>query len=922
MKKKELLKMTPKSWDTISFDNRELLDEYFEKYEKTLSKFDPEWQEFFETPITVKEKGVFTQGKTEKVSLEEVSLVEKIGQLRIEGLIEAFRMWGHLEADVFPKGIKHPSTSKELQNALNKFHPSEMQTAFPTCGILPSKVASLEKIISSLKDIYCKRIGLEFVPFCAKEVQETIVNAFEPQGGHPPLTLEQKQIILHLLNSAEVFETFLHTKYVGQKRFSLEGAETLIPMLQALITNGSENGIDEVVIGMPHRGRLNVLSNIFNKSHQDTFAEFEDVHQKQQERSGDVKYHKGFTSTVQTKSGITVKLLMPANPSHLESIDPVVEGIVRARLTNKNGEKNTSVLPILIHGDAAIAGQGVVYETLQMSRLEAYQTGGTIHLIINNHIGFTTLPVDARSTFYCTDIAKPFGAPIFHVNAEDPEMCVWATTCALMLRNRFKCDVFIDLNCWRKWGHNESDEPAFTQPLVYQIIRQKPTIRKLYHDALMQEGVVEKEVAEQQEAEFRDLLQKAFVEVKEQAQESKTIIDDEKQPRKKIQQKELKTTLQELEEIVKIVSRASVNFDLHPRLKTVFAERLKILAEKKGDFKIDWGLAESLAFGTLLSKGISIRLAGQDTRRGTFSQRHAMIVCQSSGETFYPLNSLCKDSSFELWDSLLSEYAALGFEYGYSLAAPQSLVLWEAQFGDFANGAQVIIDQYISSGYQKWKAESSLCLLLPHGYEGQGPEHSSGRIERFLSLCAQNNMIVAYPTEPVQLFHLIRRQALNRENPSPLIVFTPKGLLRLPESFSTLQECVSKKFEEIISDENREAKKIIICTGHIYYDLLAEKNKRLMKDVSIIRIEQLYPFNQALLQKLLSSYPHAKEFFWVQEEPQNMGAWSYIRPLFQEVLGSKGEIQYKGRLASASPAVGSHIVHHHELVAIFDAVFK
>ncbi len=737
--------------------------------------------------------------------------------------------------------------------------------------------------------IYSASIGYEFYPFCSQEVSDYIVSRIEPLEGQISFSSEQKQKILHFLNKAEGFETFLHTKYVGQKRFSLEGAETLIPMIATL----TGKGIQELIIGMPHRGRLNVLSNILQKSHEEIFSEFEDFVEDTFETSGDVKYHKGYSSQVEK-----INIVLVANPSHLESVDAVVEGMARARQSGKSKE---DVLPLLVHGDAAISGQGVVYETLQMGKLAGYTTGGTIHIVINNNIGFTTLPEDGRSTMYCTDIAKAFGAPIFHVNTEDPESCIFVMELAYEIRQKFGQDVFIDLNCYRKYGHNESDEPAFTQPLIYQIIRKKSSIRAQYHDRLVGEGI-ELKLLDQ---EFKDELQQAHSDVQKKLKSA--------YPQKIVQnytfsQHETKVSKERIDACLHALHRVPDGFELHPRLKKLIAERTTS--------KIDWPLAEALAFGTLLQEGVPIRLAGQDSRRGTFSQRHGMWVDQKTAGVYIPHTQISKE--FEIVDSFLSEYAALGFEYGYSLGRQEALVLWEAQYGDFANGGQIVIDQYITPGEQKWNAHSKLTLLLPHGYEGQGPEHSSGRIERFLQLSSENNIIVVYPTTPSQYFHLLRRQNMMQK---PLIVFTPKALLRSPKCVSSLNDLTEGAFQEIIDDSTQDPLKVerlIFCSGGFFFDLVEIRDEK----SAIIRIEQLYPLHKDRLREIINRYSNAKTFIWAQEEPYNMGARSYIKEPLSELLPKGSHLEYRGRETSSSPACGSHVVHEKEHKMIMDSLLK
>jgi 2-oxoglutarate dehydrogenase E1 component len=781
----------------------------------------------------------------------------------------ALRLNGHHIARFYPEGI-------------NAVHP------YP----------DLTNLEGASDSPYCQKIGFEFWPYCSQAISDWLIAKIQQEKKS--FSVNEKLSILNFLSRSELFETFLHTRYVGQKRFSLQGAETLIPMLGALVE--SLDVVDELVIGMPHRGRLNVLVNIMNKSPLKILSEFEDI-SIDSARGGDVKYHKGYFSEAELASGHKVRLWLAANPSHLESVDPVVEGIARAR------QKKVRVLPLLIHGDASIAGQGVVYETLQLAGLAGYSTGGTIHIVNNNHIGFTTRPVDFCSTRYCTDIAKAFGIPVFHVSAEDPESCVWVMKLAFELRQTFHTDVIIDLNSYRKYGHNESDEPAFTQPLLYETIRKKQSIRTLYHDALVKEGAISKEAMQKVDEEFKTSLHLAQKEVKEKEHAAVfKMYAVEKDCVSAVSKALLESLLQKLLAIPE-------GFSLHPRIQQQQQGRAKLFHGTD----IDWAFAETLAFATLLAQGHSIRLTGQDTRRGTFSQRHGMWVDQKSGQSHYPLQNCAQDpKQFELIDSPLSEFAVLAFEYGYSLGDNQALVLWEAQFGDFVNSAQVIIDQYIASGEEKWGVHSRLVLLLPHGYEGQGPEHSLAHIGRFLSLCAHNNMYVANPTTPSQLFHLLRRQAQSVVA-KPLILFTPKALLRHPKCQSRVDELTTGAFAEVLDDSanSKEATHLLFCQGKIYYDLV----DHMPKNYALIRIEQLYPFPKQHLERVISQYPLANRFMWVQEESKNLGPWNFVRDDITALLPRNAVLEYRGRPASSSPAVGSHKVHIEEEKQIIESLF-
>lgn len=844
------------------------LDSLYEQFKEDPARLDPSWQAFFrmqEFPTT---------------------------SSQIEDEAEAYRRDGHLLAKINPIALNAPDVPPSLQG---KHDPK-------------------------LHAIYCGSIGYEYKnldnPALEAWIQERIENA------QVVLTPTEKQYIFEYLNKSELFETFLHTKFVGQKRFSLEGAETLIPMLGLLIEKGAESTLKEVVLGMAHRGRLNVLSNILNKSHDQIFSEFDEHHipHSAEGEMGDVKYHKGFTSDIlKTHSGKKIKITLVPNPSHLESVDAVVEGEARAKQFLQHDEKDRqAIIPILIHGDAAISGQGVVYETLELYNLPGYSTGGTIHFIVNNQVGFTTAPRDLKSTRYCTDIAHAFGFPVFHVNAEDPEACVQVALLALEIRQKFHCDVFIDLNCYRKYGHNESDEPAFTQPLEYQLIKNKRSIREIYRDQLLQEKIVQKEAVDKMETDFKQKMQETHAKgISHQVPEDLMEV-----PNPHLLFDPFPTGIDQeiLKKIAEKMSKAPDSFHIHPKLENLLKERLKMVMDAK---PMDWGMAELLAYGTLVWEGIPVRFSGQDSCRGTFTHRHAIWLDQKTGAEYFPLAHLkAEQGRFEIINSPLSEFAILGFEYGYSVACPEGLTIWEAQFGDFGNGAQVMIDQYIASGEQKWGQKSGITLFLPHGYEGQGPEHSSARMERFLTLCGHDNMQIVNPTTPAQLFHLLRRQVL-RQLRKPLVVFTPKGLLRYPPSFSRLEELTDGYFHEILDDPTQplQATRLILCCGRVYYDLLAQREKKQDQQVALVRIEQLYPLNEEKLKEVIQQYAHIKEVMWVQEEHKNMGAWRYIYPYLSEIL-SDVPLKYVGRGVSATPATGSHFIHQKEYDQFINQVFS
>lgn len=850
------------------------------------------------------------------------------GDLRIFNLINAYRTYGHLLAKNNPLQLLHPIEPEQLKLETLGFSKKDLSLRFPSCGLFEEEEVPLLDIINALKATYCDKIGVEYMGFLSPELESWIQQQVEPSRFKISLPIEQKQMILQHLNKSELFESFLHTKYVGQKRFSLEGGETMIPVLAAIIEKGSSLGTEDFILGMAHRGRLNVLCNILDKSYADIFSEFEEGYiSASVEGSGDVKYHKGFYSEIKTVNGHKVKIVLTPNPSHLESVGPVVEGQVRAKqdLIGKGGQDK--VIPLLVHGDAAISGQGVVYETLQLCRLAGYTTGGTIHIIINNQIGFTTVPEDSRSTHYCTDIAHAFGSPVFHVSAEDPEGCVYAANLALELRQKFHCDVFIELICYRKYGHNETDEPAFTQPLEYHQIRKKRPIREIYRDSLVSQGVLEKNVVEALEDEFKKALQQSLKGSKISAKDPSG---------KPVQQangsngegifQHIQTGVQkeELKQIAERICYVPEGFSIHPKLALLTKERLSMLKDGEGARLVDWGMGELLAYGSLLWNGINVRISGQDTCRGTFSHRHALLMDQVKEEGYVPLQHLKQGQGrFDLFNSPLSEYAVLGFEYGYSIANLAALVVWEAQFGDFANGAQIIIDQFIASAEQKWNQKSGLTLLLPHGYEGQGPEHSSARIERFLSLAGDNNILIVQPTTPAQFFHLLRRQMLRRLR-KPLIVFTPKGLLRHHACVSRIDDFTQGSFQELLDDSAspKAPKRLAFCSGRIYYDLIAEREKTgNAGSTAIVRIEQIYPLDRERLKEIIGKYAGFAECAWVQDEPGNMGAWDYIRPILRELLPKGLDPVYIGRERSASPATGSHALHKKEHVAIANALF-
>lgn len=868
-----------------------------------------------------------TPGLGETDGDTEMEMIQK--QARVLQLIRAYRGRGHLQADVNPLGY-NPIYHPELDPGTYGLSIWDLDRKFITGGLGGKDILPLREILDVLRQTYTHKVGIEYMHISDPAEKRWLQERIEPVRMAENITPEAKRRILQRLNAGEAFEKFLHTKYVGHKRFSLEGAETVIPILDTLLSDAADQEVQEVVIGMAHRGRLNVLANILNKPYEAIFSEFEgSLDPNTIQGSGDVKYHLGAKGEHVAPSGAKVKVSLASNPSHLEAVDPVVEGMVRAKQDElrrrdaeaPGGDYLDAVIPILIHGDAAFAGQGVVAETLNLSQLRGYKTGGTIHLVINNQIGFTTTPSDARSSMYATDIARMIGAPIFHVNGDDPEACVRVARLALDYRQVFNKDVVIDLLCYRVHGHNESDEPTYTQPLLYKKIEAKRSIRKIYTETLLRRGEMQPDEAEKMLEDYRDRLQDAFERTKELGEQdpekAMEVVRQRKQQIRTPKTVETGASREALEAVARALSNIPSNFNIHRKLARQFEKRTQLFEERK----VDWAFAEALAFGTLLLEGRTIRLSGQDSRRGTFSHRHAVLYDQLTGDEYIPLNHIQEQQAKLLvFDSLLSEYAVCGFEYGYSVADPSALVIWEAQFGDFVNGAQIVFDQFISAAEEKWGQRSSLVVLLPHSFEGQGPEHSSARLERFLQLCAEENMIVANLTTPANYFHALRRQVM-REVKKPLIVMAPKSLLRHPMAVSTPEELMQGTVREFIpaSADPAKAERLVLCSGKVYYDLIhaIEGHEGLGEKIAVARLEQLYPFPEEDVKAELERYKGVKEVVWLQEEPANMGAWMFLRYRFDELLevvhgDCKHRIKYAGRDASASPAAGSAKVHQLE----------
>ena len=885
-----------------------MIEEMYAKYLSGDADLDNEWKHFFHGFD-------FAQITYEN----EISQDDLPKEFKVITLIDAYRKRGHLFTLTNPvrERRKH-KPSLEYKNF--GFQESDLDTVFQAgneIGIGPSK---LSEIINHLNVVYCQSIGVEFMYIRNPEKLNWIKNRLHKNSNTPNFSNKQKIHLLHKVNQAVAFESFLHKKFVGQKRISLEGAESLIPALDTLIEHSSSLGVEEFVMGMAHRGRLNVLANIFNKTYKEIFSEFEGKKYEDDLIAGDVKYHLGFTSIQKCTNGNNVKLNLSPNPSHLEAVDPVVEGITRAKIDEKYAGDQNKILPILIHGDAAIAGQGVMYEVVQMAQLKGYKNGGTIHVVINNQVGFTTNYLDARSSTYCTDIAKVTLCPVFHVNGDDIEAVAHTLQIAAEYRQEFNKDVFIDLLCYRKYGHNEGDEPRFTQPKLYDLIAKHPNPREIYKAKLIKEEVLNDSEIDAADNEFKVLLETRFDESQEIKKAKITpFLEEEWEglPRStKIDFFNTDTTFDKN----RLIELSKYLYTVED--KNLFFKKTQKLLENRRKMvdsdQLDWSMGELLAYATLIDEGFPIRISGQDSERGTFSHRHAIIKEEKSEKEISLLDIISDNTNFNIFNSLLSEYGVLGFDYGYSITTPNTLTIWEAQFGDFSNGAQIIIDQFISCAEDKWKVQSGLVMLLPHGYEGQGAEHSSARLERYLQLCAQYNMQIVNCTTPANFFHVLRRQ-LKRKYRKPLIIMTPKSLLRYPKCISSLNDLSNGTFMDTIDDSNvnqKDIKRIVFCSGKIYYELDEKRKKLKNKNVAIIRIEQLFPLNIEFIDKLFNKY-NKSEMFWVQEEPENMGAWSFVLSKLR-----KYNIQHISRDESAATASGSTKDSQHKQQLIIDKVFN
>ncbi|HEX4895861.1 MAG TPA: 2-oxoglutarate dehydrogenase E1 component [Solimonas sp.] len=917
--------------------NAPYIEAYYEQFLDDPESVDPSWRAYFRNiqdqsaPRETAHSGIVA--RFEKLAREPRRLAaaeagfdaraaeKQAGVLR---LINYYRVRGHQAAKLDPLGLAPMEPIADLDPAYHGLGPEDLDTVFNTGSLaVASDRQPLREIIKLVKSVYTDTIGAEYMYLTETSQKRWVQKRLEGVAFQPRLSVERKREVLKQLVAAEGLERYLHNKYVGQKRFSLEGGDALIPALDEILHACAARDVEEIVIGMAHRGRLNVLINTLGKSPKDLFAEFEGKYSEEAlKKAGDVKYHMGFSTDVDV-AGKRLHLVLAFNPSHLEIVNPVVEGSVRARQVRRHDEKGQKVVPVLIHGDAAFAGQGVVMETLQLSESKGYSTGGTVHLIVNNQIGFTTPnPIEAssgheaRTSRYCTDIAKMLEAPVFHVNGDDPEAVVFVTRLAMDFRNEFHKDVIVDICCYRRWGHNEADEPSVTSPVMYELVKKQPTTLTLYARKLEEEGAIAKAELETLVMAYREGLDKGenIARTTLGLVGNKHTVDWNKYGHGTWDSPlDTTTTVEAVRTLSARLLALPQGFTLHPRVQKIYEDRAKMAA---GDLPMDWGFAETMAYATLVNEGFNVRLCGQDARRGTFFHRHATIHDAKNGQRFTPLRHLTKDKyDFVVNDTLLSEVGVLGFEYGYSTTDPETLVIWEAQFGDFANGAQVLFDQFIASGYAKWGRLCGLVTFLPHGYEGQGPEHSSARLERYLQLCAGNNQQVCVPSTPAQMFHMLRRQ-MKRSLRLPLIVMTPKSLLRHPLSVSTLDDLTKGRFLPLIAEtEALDAKKvtrIVFCSGKVYFDLLQARQKEKLDHVALVRIEQLYPFPREDYERVLDQYPNAREVLWCQEEPENQGAWYQIKHRLAVYLRPHQHLMYSTRPGAATTAVGYLKVHQKE----------
>ncbi|AWC92281.1 TPA: 2-oxoglutarate dehydrogenase E1 component [Morganella morganii subsp. morganii] len=916
-----------KDWLDSSFlagENQAYIEDIYEDYLNDPSSVDGSWREIFDSlpkaDITEQPhsqtrdyfRRLAKDSTRYHTSVSDPAMDSK--QVKVLQLINAFRFRGHQNANLDPLGLWKQEPVPDLDPAFHNLTKADFDETFNVGSFaIGSETMRLSELFDALKRIYCGSIGAEYMHITNTEEKRWLQQRLESVDVSKLFSADEKRRFLADLTAAEGLERYLGAKFPGAKRFSLEGGDSLIPMLKDLIRHAGKQDTREVVLGMAHRGRLNVLVNLFGKKPADLFDEFAGKH-KDHLGTGDVKYHQGFSSDFVTE-GAQVHLALAFNPSHLEIVSPVVIGSVRARRDRLPESLSKMVLPITIHGDSAVTGQGIVQETLNMSQARGYEVGGTVRIVINNQIGFTTSnPKDTRSTEYCTDIMKMVQAPIFHVNADDPEAVAFVTRLALDFRNTFNRDVMIDLVCYRRHGHNEADEPSATQPMMYQKIKQHPTPRKIYGDKLIAEGVVAAGDVTEMVNMYRDAMDRGDCVVEEWREIGKAALTWEPYLNHNWNDSYAnKVELKRLRDLARRISTVPEEVHMHPRVEKIYTDRAEMA---EGNKLLDWGAAENLAYATLVDEGVPVRLSGEDAGRGTFFHRHAVIHNQSNGSCYVPLMNVHNaQGRFNVWDSVLSEEAVLAFEYGYATTDPRGLTIWEAQFGDFANVAQVVIDQFISSGEQKWGRMCGLVMLLPHGYEGQGPEHSSARLERYLQLCAEQNMQVCVPSTPAQVYHMLRRQAL-RGMRRPLIVMSPKSLLRHPLAVSSLEELAEGRFEAVIGEADdlnpADVKRVVLCSGKVYYDLLEQRRKNNQTDVAIIRIEQLYPFPHEDIHAILAPFSHVKDFVWCQEEPLNQGAWYCCQHNFRDAVPAGAALRYAGRPASASPAVGYTSVHQQQ----------
>ncbi|MGB2760364.1 MAG: 2-oxoglutarate dehydrogenase E1 component [Maribacter stanieri] len=918
--------------DKYSFLNTahtSFFSELYDKYLVNPDSVEPSWRAFFQgfdfgMESSLEELEIDENRTTVLVNGNKSEMPESLQkEFQVIRLIDGYRSRGHLFTKTNPvRERRHYEPTLEIENF--GLTSSDLETVFNAGDIIGIGPNSLKEIVRHLRSIYCDAIGVEYMFIRKPERVKWIQDWINVNDNHPNFESDRKKHILKKLNHAISFESFLHTKYVGQKRFSLEGNESLIPALDVIVERAAEMGVQQFVMGMAHRGRLNVLTNIFGKSAKDIFSEFDGKDYEQEIFDGDVKYHLGWTSDRKSDNGNKIKMNIAPNPSHLETVGAVVEGIARAKQDAHYGDDFSKVLPIVVHGDAAIAGQGLIYELVQMAGLDGYKTGGTIHIVVNNQIGFTTNYLDARTSTYCTDVAKVTLCPVLHVNADDAEAVVHASLFALEYRMRFASDVFIDLLGYRKYGHNEGDEPRFTQPKLYKAIAKHKNPRDIYAERLIEEGVIDDTYVAQLEKQYKDSLEEKL---EDSRKEDKTIITpfmaDEWKGFENVREWEMmeavdttfsKTKLNKIAEVITALPKGK---KFLRKVEKLVKDRYNMYFEADN---LDWAMGELLAYGTLLEEGFAVRMSGQDVERGTFSHRHAVMKVEESEEELILLNQLSeKQAKFQIYNSLLSEYGVVGFDYGYAMASPNTLTIWEAQFGDFSNGAQIMIDQYISAAEDKWKLQNGLVMLLPHGYEGQGAEHSSARMERYLQMCAKDNMYIADVTTPAQMFHILRRQ-MKANFRKPLIIFTPKSLLRHPKAVSKIADLTNGGFKEVIDDESADAKKVkslVFCTGKFYYDLLAVKEENKRDDVALVRVELLFPLPEKAMKEAIAKYRNADDIVWAQEEPRNMGAWSHLLMHFSEAQ----KFRVASRRFYAAPAAGSSVRSKARHQQVIDYVF-